>query len=225
MKIFYFFLFSLFFHLPAYSKLSKDQIEITKERAEKGDTDSILKLALYYKESPTKLPNEPRDILQAMSWFKIAFRKGNGEGAFYLGEIYSKGLGTVPKSYTQAVKWYKKALKKNYYPAGMRIADLYLEKGPGWKPDYVEAANWYRQMAHKGLAEAQFMMAFLHFKGQGVEQNRIRAYVWLHQASQNPIFYNKNYQSEIQPLEVSLKQEMSSDELARAEKMAQSSNL
>jgi len=45
---------------------------------------------------------------QAMPLFRSAAEAGNGEAAFYLGNMYASGHG-LPKDDAQAVKWHRKA--------------------------------------------------------------------------------------------------------------------
>ncbi|HEX22065.1 MAG TPA: sel1 repeat family protein, partial [Chromatiales bacterium] len=47
------------------------------------------------------------------------------------------------------------------------------------KQDYVEAAKLWRLAAEQGHVEAQMNLGLMYGKGQGVEQDDVRAYAWL----------------------------------------------
>ena len=49
---------------------------------------------------------------------------------------------------------------------------MYSE-GRGVEQDYEEAVKWYRKAAEAEHAQAQAILGFIYFKGQGVEQDII----------------------------------------------------
>ena len=72
---------------------------------------------------------------------------------------------------------------------GMAFADTAneaFEKGKEafLNGDYITAANWYRKAAEQGLADAQFNLGFMYYKGKGVPQNFAEAAKWYRKAAE-----------------------------------------
>ena len=51
------------------------------------------------------------------------------------------------------------------------------------REDDAEAVRWYRQAADQGLAEAQFNLGWMYYKGRGVRQDYAEAVRWYRQAA------------------------------------------
>lgn len=67
---------------------------------------------------------------------------GSAEAQNYVGEIYSKGLGTPP-DYDMAALWFKKAAEQGFKRAKINLGYLY-EQGLGVSKDLAQALNLYR---------------------------------------------------------------------------------
>lgn len=50
--------------------------------------------------------------------------------------------------------------------------------GTGVPKDYAKAAVWFQKAASQGLADAQHLLARMHYDGDGVPQDYITAYMW-----------------------------------------------
>lgn len=68
---------------------------------------------------------------------------GSAEAQNYVGEIYSKGLGTAP-DYEMAALWFKKSAEQGYKRAKINLGYLY-EQGLGVGKDLAQALNLYRE--------------------------------------------------------------------------------
>jgi hypothetical protein len=68
---------------------------------------------------------------------------GSAEAQNYVGEIYSKGLGTPP-DYDLAALWFKKSAAQNFKRAKINLGYLY-EQGLGVEKDLTQALNLYRE--------------------------------------------------------------------------------
>jgi uncharacterized protein len=53
------------------------------------------------------------------------------------------------------------------------------ETGVGVEQDSAEAAKWYRLAADQGDSLAQQYLGNMYFKGHGVPQDYVRAFMWL----------------------------------------------
>ena len=67
---------------------------------------------------------------------------GSAEAQNYVGEIYSKGLGTPP-DYDMAALWFKKSAEQGFKRAKINLGYLY-EQGLGVTKDLAQALNLYR---------------------------------------------------------------------------------
>jgi hypothetical protein len=68
---------------------------------------------------------------------------GSAEAQNYVGEIYSKGLGTAP-DYDMAAVWFKKSAAQGFKRAKINLGYLY-EQGLGVGKDLTQALNLYRE--------------------------------------------------------------------------------
>jgi hypothetical protein len=68
---------------------------------------------------------------------------GSAEAQNYVGEIYSKGLGTAP-DYDMAAVWFKKSAAQGFKRAKINLGYLY-EQGLGVDKDLTTALNLYRE--------------------------------------------------------------------------------
>jgi uncharacterized protein len=112
----------------------------------------------------------------AIKKFRAAAAKGHAGAQYALGWIYVEGKG-VAQNTTAAVKWYKLAAAQGYQLAQSKLGYLYYNE-PAIK-DYSKAAKWYRLIAKQGDASAQYMLGYMYMRGQGVEQDNVRAHMWL----------------------------------------------
>jgi hypothetical protein len=67
---------------------------------------------------------------------------GSAQAQNYVGEIYSKGLGTAP-DYEMAALWFKKSAEQGFKRAKINLGYLY-EQGLGVEQDMAKALNLYR---------------------------------------------------------------------------------
>lgn len=74
-------------------------------------------------------------------WLEAA-KQGDPKAQNYVGEIYAKGMGTLP-NYDLAAQWYQKAAAQGHEQAKINLGLLY-EQGLGVQQDLVAALNLYR---------------------------------------------------------------------------------
>jgi regulator of replication initiation timing len=74
-------------------------------------------------------------------WMEQAIA-GSAEAQNYVGEIYSKGLGTAP-DYAMAANWFRKSADQGFKRAKINLGYLY-EQGLGLEQDLARALNLYR---------------------------------------------------------------------------------
>ena len=94
------------------------------------------------------------DYRTALNVWLDSAKQGDAESQVYVGEIFEKGLGTVP-DYSQAVAWYRKAAVQGNSRGAINLGYMY-EKGLGVGKDTIEALNWYRKASGLEDDDLQF---------------------------------------------------------------------
>ena len=64
-----------------------------------------------------------KDYDRALSWYRLAAKKGDADGQFFIGSMYYRGLG-VPKDYAQAVKYFRLADRQGHAQAKIELKRL-----------------------------------------------------------------------------------------------------
>ena len=112
-------------------------------------------------------------------WLNIA-EKGHEEAQMMVGMSNYVGLTSVPDK-EQALRWYKLAGDSGNEYAQFTLGKFYesLEN----TNDSKKAFSWYERAAKMGNSFAQHKVGSLILDGKGVEQNNVKAHVWLNLAS------------------------------------------
>jgi hypothetical protein len=99
----------------------------------------------------------PKDIAQAVKWFRKAADQGNAGAQNNLGVKYDNGQG-VPKDYAEAVKWYRMAAEQGNTIAQVNLGGMY-GKGHGVPKDLVQAHVWWNIAGANGNEDAKKNLA------------------------------------------------------------------
>lgn len=137
---------------------------------------------------------------------------GSPSAQYQLGLLFEYGRG-VEQNDASAAFWYEKSASQLFVDAEYRLAILY-DNGWGVTPDKNKAVDLYKMAAEKGHELAQHDLAIMYFHGSDAPKNLLEAYKWLKIAvlSGNPLM-DKHLKR--------VADEMSSDEIAVAEHLAQ----
>lgn len=126
----------------------------------------------------------PQQIKEFVA-LRLAAEADDPDALLALARVYDFGRG-VPKSDGEAAWLYFKAAasgnKVVSAAAFAALGRLQLE-GRGLPRSEEEAAKLFYIAARQGVAEAQASLGAMFFNGQGVPQDRIRAYMWLDAAA------------------------------------------
>ena len=133
-------------HAEAQKKLRVNELLLN---AQKGDPQAQLELGKAYETGD----GVPKDISEALNWYRKAAEGEHAEAQYYLGYCFEYGRG-ISQNFTDAVNCYRKAAEQGHPGAQYKLA-LALETGSGVTRDFAEAANWYRKAAEQGTAEAK----------------------------------------------------------------------
>ena len=149
-----------------------DQVKVLIVRAQEGDVDSQLRVAMAYDTGR----GAPRDGVEAMKWYRKAADAGNVEAQNSVGS----GL-QAEKRYAEALPWYEKAAAQGYPLATNNLAYLY-DEGLGIPQDRQRGRDLYLQAADLGWAESMWNLANMYGAGQLGQVDKVATCVWTKRA-------------------------------------------
>lgn len=120
---------------------------------------------------------EAGDYAGAMEQWRPLAQIGNGDALFNLGQLYRLGQG-VAVDLAMAESFYAQAAKAGHVTAEANLATIYYFNA-ATRERRGQAIRLWRSAASHGDAPSQYMMAVLHFNGEGVPQDLVQAYAWL----------------------------------------------
>mgnify|MGYP002780654422 CR=1 FL=1 len=109
-------------------------------------------------------------------WRPLAAR-GNVDAAFNLGQAYKLGRG-VPADLAEAQRFYEQAARKNHMEAQTNLGLLLFQNG-----NRTCAFHWLKLAAEAGEPRALLVYGTAMFNGDGVPEDRIRAYAFVSRAA------------------------------------------
>ena len=146
------------------------QFSYTKRLAEQGDVTAQYDFGYFYEFGR----GVPENHAEAVKWYRLAAEQGNAIAQYTLGYKYDNGDG-VPENDVEAVKWHRLAAEQGDIPAQNELRNLLANVSYGQDvPDFDET----KRLAEQGYAFAQYNLGFMYRNGEGVPQNKVRAYVW-----------------------------------------------
>ena len=117
---------------------------------------------------------------KAFDWFMVAARKNHTEACYYVGLYYQNGLG-VKKDLKQAVIWYEKAALNKDKDALYHLAMILIRQE---EKDFVTIAKLLHEAAKQGHPNAQYNLAVMYHKGDGLKQDNDQALYWYEKAAE-----------------------------------------
>jgi TPR repeat protein len=124
---------------------------------------------------------------QKYFYAKRAAEKGNARAQYDLGLMYANGNG-VPKNEKLALMWFNRAAQNNFSKSStvkkvvrtrVQAPKGLITKGTSQKFKFAKKA------AAKGNSRAQFDLAMMYSKGEGVRKNEQLAFNFFHKAARN----------------------------------------
>lgn len=148
-----------------------------QQAANQGYADAQQNLGYCYKHGY----GLTRDNAQATYWYRKAAEQGNIYAQYNLGNCYAKGEG-VAKDYAQAVYWLRKAADQGDEDAKRNLAkaEQLLQEQQSAKQGYYQQ---YIAAAQQGDAEAQALIGYCYYAGEGVAQDYAQAVSWYRKAA------------------------------------------
>ena len=158
------------------------------------------------------------DYVKALKLARPLADEGNARAESIVGFAYYRGRG-VTHDDAEAAKWFHRAAEQGDAPSRFTLGVMYGE-GRGVPQDFAEAARWYRLAAEQGDAQAQYNLGLAYARGEGVTQNVVDAHMWFNLAAARfPANDTRNRTAAVKNRDT-VANEMSSDQLAEAQKRA-----
>jgi TPR repeat protein len=143
----------------------------------------------------------PEDTSEATIWYQHAANAGLPIAQTALADLYSNLVVPGTENYQLAVKWYLAAANQGYpygeYGLGLLLLNNeinILDLDPNNTIDIndfedeelalLERSNkrtafvWFKKAAKQGYRPAQYQVASMYFKGEGIKQSDMKAYAW-----------------------------------------------
>jgi TPR repeat protein len=113
----------------------------------------------------------------ALHWLQKAARKGDDVAQYWLGKMYSEGIG-VPVNLKRAFRLFERAAKHGLVEAQYEVGVAYAE-GRGVTDSNAHAVKWFRAGAEQGHAPCQCKLGIMYVMGFGVSKDEVAAREWL----------------------------------------------
>lgn len=114
-----------------------------------------------------------QDDTKSAEWYRKSADRGNAIAQLLLCNSYQHGYGVLEDK-REAAEWCLKAAEQGLVEAQSKLASLLRQR-----EEYQEAARWAGKAAEQGLFSAQFNLANMYEIGQGVQTDKVTAYMWL----------------------------------------------
>ena len=159
-----------------------EAVAALRQGAAAGDRDAAYKLALAHRFGLGGLKENAAEA--ATLWDQWASR-GDAWSAYRLAMLYEEGVG-VRNDPNRAFSLLLAAQRKGHALAAFAVgaARLKTDFGP---PDPAEAARSFRMAADAGVPDAQYNLALLTFRGEGVKQDSYRALQMMRKAGEHGV--------------------------------------
>lgn len=141
---------------------------------------------------------------------------GDMEALLAVADCYYYGKCGVQRNRVEAFKWYEMAALLDNPTAQFSLGHMY-RTGNGAKKNMQKALEWFEKAANLGDTESQFMVAEMYGLGTEVPRNVVKAYKWYNLALDG---MEPRFKGIIKAELDLLKDDMTKDEVAAAEKMA-----
>src|SRR3954451_10431760 len=109
-------------------------------------------------------------------WRPLAER-GDADAQFNLGQAYRLGRG-VALNLGTAKGWFERAARSGHVDAETTLGLLMFENG-----EQAQGLKWLRQAADQGEARAQLVYGTALYNGDGIGQDRILGYAYVHRSA------------------------------------------
>jgi TPR repeat protein len=154
-------------------------VAVLRQAAERGDLAAMSRLGGAYRDGA----GVSRDLVEAHAWLAGAAMLATGADAQTYGAAVLHLAGRMTGAQLDdAEKRTFDGLQRlgaaGHPVAQFLVGTTYYKGERMASPDVVRAAEWLRKAANQGERRAQFMLATMHFTGDGVARDYVEAHKW-----------------------------------------------
>ncbi len=143
-------------------------LEALIKKADEGDPESMLKLAIRYRDGKGIEKNDA----EAMRWAHQAADQGNAEALDFVGFAYLRGA-MVKRNTTVAFGCFRAAAEESAQ-AAWNLGQCYFG-AQGTEQDCEKGLEWWEKAAERGHGRAAAAAAMAYWSGEGVGPNADKA--------------------------------------------------
>lgn len=131
---------------------------------------------------------------EAVAIWRPLAQGGNADAAFNLGQAFKLGRG-VPADLAQAQRYFEVAARKNHLEAQTSLGLLLFQNG-----NRAGALRWLKTAAEGGEPRAMLVYGTALFNGDGVPEDRVRAYAYVSRSAAQGLAAARNTLGEMDQL-------------------------
>jgi len=146
-----------------------------EDAAEKGDVESMCKLAIFYRDGVTQ--NDERSFAYSLG----AADGGNADLQFHVAGMFKHGIGTKV-DIDNAIKYCRLSAAQKNHEAAFNLGNMYLQ-GDGVAQNFPEALKHMQLASELGHLGAQFNCGLMYQKGDGAKKNPKKAFEYFKQSA------------------------------------------
>jgi TPR repeat protein len=160
-----------------------------------------------------------KDEHEAVIWYQRSAAQGNPASQAALGWMYLAGRGGLAKDDAQALELTNRAAEQGNARGQNNLGSMYWS-GRGVRQDDAEAVKWFQRAADQGWPIAHLNLGNAYSSGRGVQKDPVLAYMWYSLAARG--FSDGEFRERVLKGRERVGANLSSEQAARAERMAQS---
>lgn len=127
----------------------------------------------------------PRNFTESIKWHMPGAKAGYSAMQFLIGARYQKGNG-LAKNDVAAMEWYQKAADQGHPGAVNNVGWMHGNgRAAGGDDNGAKASEMYLKAAQRGNDVSQNNIAMRMFSGQGIEQDKEKAFMWHKRSAEN----------------------------------------
>ena len=150
-------------------------------KAQKGEAKAQNELGLRFERGW----GVRQDDTEAIHWFHSSAERGDADGQFNLGRIYSRPHAERSARPGEAMYWLRRAVAQDHAKALGYLGNMHAY-GIGVRKDLAKAADWYRRAAERGDAGGQSALSWMYKAARGgLPRDRVLAHMWINIAYAN----------------------------------------
>jgi TPR repeat protein len=160
-------------------KLSAEQLQATIVKAQSGDVDAEMLLAVGYRAGIVL----SKDKKEYVTWLQRAAEHGSPDAQFELSGMYHHGNEFLTADPKAMVTWLQRAAEQGHVVAQHNLGSYYLV-GYHVPRDLQKGEMWLLKSAEAGFAHAQFLLGQFYLDGRGGQKQPDKGEFWLRKAAE-----------------------------------------